>query len=828
MGKNSKKIFSFILALTILFDVVVFAKKTFFKDDLININELSEEFMDNYFEEVSNVPEEDKENMLIITSKKKLEDTYGASKVIEAPNHQYFLQYDSEEEKNNALEKFNSDNSNIDVSENLIRTIDEDTVLVSSYNSWGVEAMGIDTLLEKLENKELNDVVVAIIDTGLDVDLFNTYYPGRLAGTYNVLENNNEMYDNDGHGTHVAGTVAETTPASVKILPVRTSDTGTFYTSDTIAAFNYVTYGKKADVMNMSFGGYGYSQGEYNSIEAAKQEKIISVAAAGNDNKNEEHYPSAFDNTISIAAIDINRDKADFSNWGESIMFATPGVGIKSIVRNDENDGDPDHAVWNGTSMATPHAVGAVANLKSMNKNLTFNDTITLLRRYSDDIGDIGWDNYFGYGAIDFTDAELCDGSDCDEYNVFKASERDNLDALVDSYEIEPVLTAYNYGTITNILGTKIKIRYTNNRLVEYPLYNIKNLEISGYDPYSSDEQTVHVKFKTSLGVEIDDSFVVTNPSTYESVWEYKLVENNNIELTNYKDSEFTGTTLYIPSTIDGYTVTGIADGDKSIFQENWDSFKNVEYLYLPSTLTRIGNNAFNHGSLQAGKLYYVKSDAESISVGDSAFRGSRSLMELDANVSYVGDYAFSFAPISDINFSDGITHIGTHAFTNSLYHVTVTIPSTVTELSDEAFYQSNMSEIIFENDMEKISDNMFFENRFLERVTLPTGINEIGDNAFYLCDRLKSINLPESLTTIGEKAFYEAFDGAILTIPENVTSIGKMVFEKSGLKEITFANNIDAIPSQMFMNNEKLEKVTLPDGVIEIGDNAFYNCENK
>ena len=556
MSKNSKKIFSFVLALTILFDVVVFAKKTIFKkkDDLINISSLSEEFMDNYFEEVSNVKEEDKENMIIVTSKDELKDTYGAAKIIEAPNHQYFLQYDSSEDKNEALKKFESDDSNVGITENVVRKAYEDTVLVSSYNSWGVEAMGIDTLLEKLKNKELNDVVVAVIDTGLDVELFNKYFPGRLAGVYNALENNDNMSDDVGHGTHIAGTIAEATPASVKILSVKISLTEEMFLTDILTGINYVSYNKNADVMNMSFGSYTYSQEEFNAIQGAKNNNIISVAAAGNDNKSEPSYPASYVNAISIAAVDSTKAKANFSNYGSSIMFAAPGVNIKSLMREgsyysskegDENwDGDVEFETIGGTSMATPHVVSVVANLKSLNKNLSFDDTITLLRRYSEDLGDSGWDEIFGYGFINFADADVCDGQDCDEFNVFKSSAQDNLIGVFDSYEIEPVLSQYDYGNINNIMDTKVKVRYTDGSVIEYKLCDIINLDISEYDSNSKNKQTINVSFVTPLGVQVEGSFDVTNPETYESVWEYELVGENSIEITNFKDSALIGNKL--------------------------------------------------------------------------------------------------------------------------------------------------------------------------------------------------------------------------------------------------------------------------------------------
>lgn len=790
------------------------------KNDLINISSLSEEFMDNYFEEVSNLKEEEKENILIVTSKEELKNLYGATNVIEAPNNQYFLQYETKEDKEKALKSFKCEDG-IDISENIIHEITEDTAFVADYNSWGVEAMGLDTLKEKMKNRPLADVVVAIIDTGLNVDLFNEKYPNRLAGYYNVLDSDAEMTDEEGHGTHIAGTIAESTPDNVKIFSVKVSKTKYIYESDIITGINYIVDNDKADVMNMSFGSYGYSTGEYLAIGAGAQKNIITVAAAGNDNISNLHYPSAFDNTIAISAVDSSKQKASFSNYGEYVMFSAPGVDILSI-----------NGTMSGTSMATPHAASAVAVLKTLNKDLNFLDTITILRRYSDDIGDISWDEWYGYGFINFENAEVCDNVNCDEFNVFKKSSRDDLEDLIEDYEIVPVLTDYNYGTINNILNTKIKIDYTNGKSIEYKLYNIKNLELSAYKPFSSEEQEINIKFNTSLGLTIEDSFKVMNPSSYESVWEYNILNGNNIELTKFKDVESTVNILYIPEKIDEYTVTSIDGGDHSIFKDAWTAFSKVNYLYLPKTLTKVGDYAFS-GSLGNG-LSYVKSEAEKLEVGELAFSTSRSLITLDANLSYVGDYAFYWADqLMNVKFSDELTHIGDYAFYFGLNGAKLEIPESVTTIGNGAFLNSGLKEIVFKNTMETIPDSMFetetdkkdYTFNQLEKVVLPDGLKKIGNSAFRNRSNLKSINLPETLTSIGDYAFLRALSEATIIIPKDVTYLGDNVFKNSDIKEITFNNKILEIPSNMFSGMSNLEKVVLPEGLKKIGSNAFSGC---
>lgn len=815
--KCYKKVICFLFIFLFLFVTSLFIYKYYnSKDDYININSLSKKFINTYLDNNQKITEESKENILIITTKEKNLEKYGASNIIEAPNNQYYLQYENRYDKEKALNKLKNDN--VIVSENIVHTIDEETVLVSSYNSWGVEAMGMDTLKEKLQNKELNDVVVAIIDTGLNVDLFNKNYPNRLAGMYSIVASDKAMVDEVGHGTHIAGTIAESTPDNVKIFPVKVSTTKNIYETDVVAAINYVTHNKVANVMNMSFGSYAYSTNEYNAIEAARKNNIISVAAAGNDNVSRLDYPGSFDNTICVASVTSGLEKSDFSNFGDSIMFSAPGTDIVSI-----------NGKMSGTSMATPHVASAISYLQAMNNNLSYEDIILLLRRYSDDLGDVGWDEIFGYGFINFKEANVCDNTDCDEFNVFKKSLRDdvNSDAIVKSYEITPVLTKYNYGTINNILNTKVTLTYNNNKKAEYYLGNINNKTIEGYDPESSEEQTVTINLKTPIGYQINETIKIKHPDNYESVWEYNKINETDIELTKFKDSNFKSQDLYVTSSIDGYNVVAIADGTKSIFYDNWEAFKNARNLYLPSTLTKLGNHALNGDTVNY--LNYIKSDAEYLEVRDYAFYSSRSLMTIDANISYIGNYAFYWVDgLMSIKFSDKLTHIGDYAFLHGMYQgSSITIPSTVTEIGTGAFQNSNLKEITFLNEFEKVSDSMFYGSNFLEKVTLPSTVKEIGTSAFRICKKLKEVNLPEGLETIGNFAFASAFISGKVVIPTTVTSLGTNVFASSGIEEIEILASIKDIPINTFNDSTNLSKVILPESTKRISEKAFYNCSS-
>jgi subtilisin family serine protease len=248
-------------------------------------------------------------------------------------------------------------------------------------------------------------VVVAVIDSGVDYnhpDLKNNIWTNTKEVPNNYIDddgngyvddvhgwdfyyNYNDPMDYNGHGTHVAGTIAAATSTSgvvgvapsVKIMPLRfLNSSGNGYVSDAVLAINY---SKKMGVKlsNNSWGGTDNSQALYDSI---KNFGGLFIAAAGNEGVNNDyspHYPSAFNlpNILSVAAIDNRGALASFSNYGvTSVDVAAPGVSIYSCASYSS------YQYLSGTSMATPHVSGVAALALSKNPTWTaagLKDSIT-------------------------------------------------------------------------------------------------------------------------------------------------------------------------------------------------------------------------------------------------------------------------------------------------------------------------------------------------------------------------------------------------------------------------------------------------------------------
>lgn len=787
------------------------------KNDYINISDLSEEFMSEYLQSYSEMANlENKENILIVTSMHSLKDTFDASSVVEAPNHQYYLYYDSEFKKDSALSKFSNDET-IKVQENYIYEFsEEDTESASVYNSWGIEAMGLDHAKELVDSTDAANVTVAIIDTGLDMDLFNESFNGKVLETYNVFDPEAEtMYDNFGHGSHVAGTIAEGTPDNVSILPVKISDGPSLSTTDILAAINYITYYEKADVINMSFGGVSVDDAEYLAIEAANQKNIISVAAAGNESTSDPHYPSSFDNTLSISAVDSDMSLADFSNYGDATSFAAPGVDILSI-----------NGVESGTSMATPHAVSAVAILKSFKQDISLGDTINILKNNTIDLGVKGWDASFGYGFIDFSDTSVCIDSneyDCDELGIF---EKD----IPGQIEISSaILTPYNYGSLTNILASTLKITTTNGKEIIKPLgdFDIDEIEITGYDPYADGKQTVTVRY-----AELETNFSVANPDNYEGGWEYYDM-GHSINISKYKSHNLKIKTLYFPNEINNLPVTQMSPW--CLFgmemEDDYNGYKCVNHVdvlnyttvIVPENISRITDfSSFK-------KLNRFISLADEITVPNGAFRDLKELSSVEANILFE---KFEYTDINNNN--NQVISYASDVFTGDKSLVSVTLSNNNPVIPMNTFSEcGGLNDIIIPNSVTEIGDQAFFRSGIRE-INGGENLEIIGDRAF-LDSSLESFYAPATLTTIGEHAFggtqlsslEVSTDNPIFDSRDNSNAIIETATNRLivGTKETIIPDTVETIASNAFafgLNASSFTTLVIPEGVTTIESEAI------
>jgi len=431
------------------------------------------------------------------------------------------------------------------------------------------------------------DVVIAVVDTGVDwnhpdlaaniwnntdeiidgadtdgngyiddvrgydfVDTAASVYPGEDGKV-----RDNDPMDFHGHGTHCSGIAAAVTNNSIgvagvswncKIMPVRAgykdpAGYGSLEADDAALAIIYAA-DNGANIISMSWGGYGSSSLIKDAIDYAYAKGVVLVAAAGNYPINLKCYPAGYDNVIAVAATAADDSKASWSGYGSWVDVSAPGVNIYSTLFDDTYDS------WSGTSMSTPFVAGLAGLILSKNSTFTNEEVRNILRSTTDPVIS---SEYIGLGRI----------------NAYEAIQRElilitNLNSSLDDVTV---------GEIINITGTANGTnfqRYT----VEY-----------GSDVYPVDwtlinESTLPVIngvlaiWDTSLVLDGSYTIKLTAVDVNNKTSEDRVVLNvDNVYITSPVEDEFYGENII--------NITGTATGT---FFENYT----VEYGFGTSPTT--------------------------------------------------------------------------------------------------------------------------------------------------------------------------------------------------------------------------------------------------
>ena len=268
----------------------------------------------------------------------------------------------------------------------------------------------------------------------------------------------------------------------------------------------------------------------------------------------------------------------------------------------------------------------------------------------------------------------------------------------------------------------------------------------------------------------------------------------------------------------------------------------NVTEVEIKNGVTYIGEWAFSGCS----GLTSVNIPNSVTSIGGIAFYNCSGLtsVTIGNGVTSIGNYAFrDCSSLTRVTIPDGVTSIGGYAFYNCSDLKSVIIPDSVTYIGSGAFRGcSSLTSVTIGNSVTSIGDYVFDGCSSLTSVTIPDSVTSIGNYAFDGCSGLTSVTIPDSVTSIGDYAFRACGGLTSVTIGNSVTSIGDDAFENcSGLKDIYITDlpawcNISglnylmfygSIDKKIYLNNDLVTTLTIPDSVTTIGSGAFRGCSS-
>ncbi|MCK5320350.1 S8 family serine peptidase [Candidatus Parcubacteria bacterium] len=271
--------------------------------------------------------------------------------------------------------------------------------------AWGVKHIGAGIVHG---NNQGTGIKVAVLDTGIDYN--HIEFKENYAGGRDFVNNDSDPMDDNGHGTHVAGTIAaenndigvvgvapEAQIYAYKILNKR----GRGDVSTVIAVLDQAIV-DEIQVTNNSYGSSLYVEAVKEAFDvAANDHGMIHIASAGNSGDDlgigdNVGYPARYESVIAVAATDSDDVRARFSSTGSAVEISAPGVGILSTYPGNRL------ATMSGTSMASPHVAGTVALM--LKSGVSSDDIRERLQNTADDLGDSNW---YGYGLVDADEAVL-------------------------------------------------------------------------------------------------------------------------------------------------------------------------------------------------------------------------------------------------------------------------------------------------------------------------------------------------------------------------------------------------------------------------------------
>lgn len=716
----------------------------------------------------------------------------------------FFARFESEEETKKAYDMLKPLENN-GILEYVVPdkciTIEMNGTSDSGNSSWGIGSSGINNFVEEnmaeLEafTKNTYDekskayvekkyVTVGVLDTGIYKD--HERFEGRIE---NLDRDWDKETDVHGHGTHVAGIIAEATEkisSKVKINPykVTSGDTGyldfgdsnTTKTTDSVVYSAITTAAEECDVLNMSFT----IESNTNDVKLIKEvidtasNDALLVAAAGNDYKSFDEncmagYIAGNNKGVVVTAIDEYGNKAEFSNYTEksdwsSAVIAAPGVNIMSSVIG----GSKSYDKKNGTSQATPHVAAAAALVMLKDNNTDPSETKNkLMNNYCETPQ--GWNRQYGKGILKMAAVD----NKKEEELSYQWSQ---TEVILKKGENAAISLLKKTGNTTENVTSSAGLRSSNTSVAtvdndgRITAISVGTAIISASAIDGTEAVTIKVTdgTKTVTGYEWSETDINLSVGNQKKVVLYAVYNDGSKEDVT-SSSAFNSNKESVAKISSDGTITAVGAGTAYIMLQQGD-IASGGYGRVKVTVTQGGD--YEYASYGSG-------------VEITAYTGNSRYVEIpssiDGNVVVrIGDKAFEKSDVSSVKIPSTVTEIGRQAFSYCKSLSSVTIPNSVGIIESYAFDGcSKLSGLILPNSLSVIETYTFRGCTSIKDLKIPNNVTEIKNNAFVNCNKL-NVTIGANVESIGRSAFSSS---DYIVIYGEKGSVAQEYAEKNGFK---------------------------------------------
>lgn len=797
---------------------------------------------------------------------------------------------EDDEELQYSLRTASSPRKDTESDDNGIQIVDVEQGTGSASSTWGSDFMQFPKAKQKIEElieigSLSSHVCVAVIDSG--VNSSHELFQGRISDKSRsfINEDPSDFEDRNfvGHGSHVAGIIAQNTTELVDLMILQTLDENGRGTIDnTVSAINYAVQ-NGASIINLSLGASKdafRSENEYDeaveklstAISNAADNGCLVVVPAGNEGADVSErgtIPAMCYDSLTIGALTENSTVSELSNYGWGVDFYAPGEEICSASNISD-----DYQYLSGTSMAAAFAVGFFADIKSLQPGVSGRGLVDCA-----ETGAIWIEKYRQKRSYVFSD-ELLE-------SVMHYGETYSHPEILEvrNYENDEELGIYNeIDYYVSLAGLIYLYRREENdpefeKVAEFQAstsngyYLDKNLEpgcVYYYYIEAADEsryENAQSNIMRQRSEHFYTDFIEMQHLFYvgESHELLHIIDNRE-NLTFYSENEelldlriekhegYDSLTVYGKN--EGTTVVHVKTKDDASFEQTynitvrskekcgagafWERCEDSEGVTLKIT----GSGAIYDYMWPVDVPWYDRSGQitaifvgdEITRIGNSAFNGLVNLKKVEGmkGVREIGSYAFSYAEISDLLIPSTVETIEEEAFYQAKIHnFKIAEDNPYFVIRDDVLYNKDLTELKFCSPLKSGSvvipgtvrkiENYAFYDCSISEVIFPDGIEELC--SLQKCDNLKRVYIPSSVKSIPSGAFIDCYNLKNIELPDGLETIGNCAFNGSGLTDIYLPDTVSVIEIGAFSGCKSLKSIRLSKNLQDIAD-AFDGCD--